>query len=254
MASELPPSILALVYEQLPPVTVLRAAAVSQLWRAPAVDDRLWRPRVQELLRGKKFIGQNVLAARAEPMRQYFMAVRDAQRLDLSADELAGLEYSFRFKMAAGESWAAVDPWWQGAERPTIRLKLGSGQSGCQYVQALNDATPFWGAAGQIGGEWSHEIDFDTAGEGEQEEEKEQEGRGGQSVVTMNGHPSYRLTRHPVHWGIVLQSCWCVLAGFEIAPRGLDPHMEDEALEVTADDARQLRQVESYNSGGRQAA
>ena len=69
-----------------------------------------------------------------------------------------------------------------------------------------------------------------------------------QSVVTMNGHPSYRLTRHPVHWGIVLQSCWCVLAGFEIAPRGEDPHMEDAELEVTAADPRQQRQVERYNN------
>ena len=63
----------------------------------------------------------------------------------------------------------------------------------------------------------------------------------------MNGHPSCTVRRHPRHWGVVLESCWCLWTGFDMAPRGQDAAMEDAALSVGADDPRQRREVEAYN-------
>ena len=57
-----------------------------------------------------------------------------------------------------------------------------------------------------------------------------------------------RRRRHPRHWGVVLESCWCLWTGFEMAPKGQDLDMEDAALSVSADDARQRREIEAYNN------
>ena len=60
-----------------------------------------------------------------------------------------------------------------------------------------------------------------------------------------------------VHWGMLLESCWCLWTGFELAPRGQDPAMatmEDEALSVSANDPRQRREVEAYNMAVRRGS
>ena len=67
------------------------------------------------------------------------------------------------------------------------------------------------------------------------------------SIVTMNGHPSYTVRRHPKHWGVYLESCWCVWTAFPMAPPGADLLMEDEALRVSTDDPRQRAEVAHYN-------
>jgi len=51
-----------------------------------------------------------------------------------------------------------------------------------------------------------------------------------------------------VHWGIYLQSCWCVITGFPMAPRGEDALMEDSALDLSVDDPRQAEEAARYNS------
>ena len=116
---------------------------------------------------------------------------------------------------------------------------------------AVNDARPFWGAPGAVAGRWRHAREARGARGG---------ARGGAmdgamddesvvSVVTMNGHPSYEVGRHPAHGGVYMQSCWCVWTGFAMAPRGADAAMEDAALELTADDPRQARDAARYNRG-----
>ena len=105
---------------------------------------------------------------------------------------------------------------------------------------SLNDGRPFWGSRGTVAGHW-------TCEEGSDETPL---GSGKPTVVSMNGHPSYVLSRHPLHGGVILQSCWCVLSGFPMANRGYDPFMEDDALDLSTDDPRQAAEVARYNNQG----
>ena len=69
----------------------------------------------------------------------------------------------------------------------------------------------------------------------------------------MNGHPSYAVRRHPLHFGWFMESCWCVLTAFPMKARGVDVCMEDEGLRadraggVGIDDPRQRREADAYN-------
>ena len=87
--------------------------------------------------------------------------------------------------------------------------------------------------AGNIVGRWQHDPP------------KEEQGP---SFVTMNGHPSYEVCRHPQHGGVFLVSVWCVLAAFDLAPPGQDLAMEDETLDqhTTRD---QSAEIFRYNAG-----
>ena len=125
-----------------------------------------------------------------------------------------------------------VHRWWNGRE--PIRLKLHRDWT----VRPINDARPFWGVPGQIAGHWAMEPGVPAHGATPARS----------TVVTMNGHQSYTVRRHPRHWGVVLESCWCLWTGFEMAPKGQDLDMEDAALSVSADDARQRREIEAYNN------
>ena len=220
-------------------MTLRSCACVSRAWSV-AGGDLVWTPRLQCLLRGKRFLGHDIKdrlqqwigagapAAARRAAAFYAEAAADATRTSLARDEIATCpEWQFRFKMAAGESWAARDPWWIGSER---RIALRLRRDG--RVVSLSDGRPFWGSEGQIAGSWNCETP-----------------EGAPTVVTMNGHPSYVLSRHPAHWGLVLQSCWCVLAGFPMQDRGRDPHMEDDALDVSVDDPRQAAEASAYNDG-----
>lgn len=217
-----------IVFEQLPNRGLLNAAATCRRYWQAGVAERLWRPRLEALLAGKHFVSARVYGQKTS-LRAYYAAVRDARRTKITREEIASLDYyCFRFKKGAGpgQGWAAQDPWWNG--RPAIRLKLCSDGA----VVSLADAEPFWGPAGHRTGTWYHRFEDIVNGD---------------ALVSMNGHPSYHVRRHPVHWGVYLQSCWCVLSGFPMEAKGVDPHMEDEALDVTCENPRQRREVEIYN-------
>ena len=52
--------------------------------------------------------------------------------------------------------------------------------------------------------------------------------------ATVNGGdvPTYHVSRHPVHGGFIMQSCWVLYTAFPMPPKGSDPHLQDSALEV----------------------
>ena len=60
------------------------------------------------------------------------------------------------------------------------------------------------------------------------------DGSGSRSTVEMLGMPVFRVSRHGEHAGVFMHSCWCVMTGFPMAPRGADPHVEDGALDHDA--------------------
>eukprot|EP00747_Dinoflagellata_sp_TGD_P170539 gnl/TRDRNA2_/TRDRNA2_202358_c0_seq1.p1 gnl/TRDRNA2_/TRDRNA2_202358_c0~~gnl/TRDRNA2_/TRDRNA2_202358_c0_seq1.p1 ORF type:complete len:274 (-),score=44.20 gnl/TRDRNA2_/TRDRNA2_202358_c0_seq1:64-885(-) len=212
---------------------LLALRLASRLFCALVDDDGVWRPRAEAAWRDK--VGGILLERwlQVSPVRDaYRGALHDAVRRDLSEKELAAQPFwCFRFKAAAGGSWIAQDPWWRG--KPAIRLCLARTGD----VIALNDARPFWGPKGTVGGQW-RVTGYDEA-------------RGGAAVLEMNGHPPYVVCRHAPNWGVYMQSCWCLWTAFEMPPHGTCPELEDEALAalgVTADDPVQQRAVARYNA------
>merc|ERR1712232_443292 len=95
---------------------------------------------------------------------------------------------------------------------------------------AASDAPGLWGRTGTPAGRYEVAIE------------------NGISVIRENGHPSMQLSRHPVHWGMYMQSCWTVWTAFPMAPLGGDAFMEDERLSVGPDHPTQAREIEEYNA------
>ena len=228
--------VLTIVFERLPVDAICAAACVSRSWAGVGEMDCVWFPRLQRLLRARAFVSDHIRVAFEAwrrsgagpvPCRElYADAVADAFRTDLRRDEIAAVdEWQFRFKLSAGEGWAAEDPWWQGSSRRILLQLRRDGR-----VLAISDGRPFWGRPGSVSGRW-------VAEESE-----------GPTVVSMNGHPSYYVSRHPIHAGLILQSCWCVLSSFPMARRGEDASMEDDALDLSPEnDARQAAEAAAYN-------
>ena len=223
---QLPQDVLTTIFDYATAVAVMRCTAVCHTWREMAIAERAWQPRLSTLQQGKQCrMPQDV--AQLHGRFRFFGMLHESRRTWVTEEEIMELEWSFRFKSAAGDGWIDRDPWWNGQE--PIMLKLREDHK----VQALNDARPFWGVQGQIAGQWHFEPGSAACHE--------------PSVVTMNGHPSYVVRRHPAHWGVFMESCWCVWTGFPMAPSGRDPWMEDRALKVSADDPRQRQEVQAYN-------
>ena len=187
---------------------------------ALALDEMRWETRYNSLIRGKRHVGSHVAAA-PTALRRYHTARREPARLDLCAAELASFEWCMRFKSNRGPQFMELDPWWNGdpGQGGTLKLKLRADQ----VVVPLRPAeSHFWGPAGQEAGHWEFRV---------HPEEKSSE-------VRVNGFPSLLLSRHPEHWGVFLQSDGVLLTAFEMAPKGCDPCMEDEALEAGLGSAR----------------
>lgn len=68
--------------------------------------------------------------------------------------------------------------------------------------------------------------------------------------ATVNGGdvPTYLFSRHPLHKGLMMQSCWVLYTAFPMPDKGTDPHTEDSSLEVTF--AQQEEEALAYNTGG----
>lgn len=65
----------------------------------------------------------------------------------------------------------------------------------------------------------------------------------------MNNFPGYVVGRHPKNWGFFMRSCWVVYTSWHMPPRPVegsvelalhgpygDPHLADDALDVTSDE------------------
>ena len=262
----LPAELLKEVIDHLEPLDTLRFAASCTAARAHGLSASVWARRLAVLLQGRWCLSAKHTVER--PLRAggpypggpswsacntpaninffqtsafaFFDAIHDATRTAITRHELSSCKaFGFRFKQQAGEMWTAADPWWNG--QPPIQLRLCADDT----VRPVNDAMPFWGPAGQPVGTWC----FEPGHWASRSVPPSQRLRPDQpAVVTMNGHPSYTVRRHPKHWGVFLESCWCVWTAFPMAPRGADPLMEDEALRVSTKDPRQLREVENYNA------
>ena len=259
----LPADVLGAIYDACAPVDCVHLASTCTILRVHGLSERCWQPRL-ERLRASRMCLRFGLSSEDLPLRpggsypggpgwlghhpaglsfcessafSFFKATLDSTRTALTLDELSSFEWCFRFKAAAGETWISNDPWWRGSTPISLKLCCDG------TVRALKDARPFWGEAGSISGRWQLEPGAWCS----RSLPPEARAPDRAAVVTMNGHPSYTVRRHPRHGGIFLESCWAVWTSFPMAPRGVDLVMEDALLRIHADDARQQREVVAYN-------
>lgn len=224
----IPDEVFALVFSRSGDQALLALRSTCCMLRLFCSDDSIWRPRTEALWLGKHSTPTLERWVGVAPIwKAFYGSLKDAARRKLTVDELAAPAFwCFRFKAAAGESWLAQDPWWQGRE--PIKLQLTRDFQ----VRAVNDARPFWGPAGQVAGDWRADDDK----------------RLGATLVSACGNPPYVVSRHTASWGVYMESCWTLWTAFEMPPRGVAPELEDEALSVTPDDPHQLRAMLRWNA------
>eukprot|EP01111_Echinosteliopsis_oligospora_P016611 TRINITY_DN696_c0_g1_i2.p1 TRINITY_DN696_c0_g1~~TRINITY_DN696_c0_g1_i2.p1 ORF type:complete len:182 (-),score=3.97 TRINITY_DN696_c0_g1_i2:135-680(-) len=119
---------------------VSSCALVNSCWRDISVDKSIWQSLCQSLWADKKYISPKVQdQVNDDPKEAYKESLRDAERSYLTAEELCGFTWNFRFKKVTGYHWTENDPWWQC--RPAIQMKFEDNG----HIVLLDD---FWQANG----------------------------------------------------------------------------------------------------------
>lgn len=220
----LPTEVLSIVLKRSSESVLLRARETCRAWQEVSSSGDLWLSRVEKLKEGKYIMSTALKTQMMSSFKLFWSLLHDSTRTVFqSAGEISGI-WCFRFKAAAGQSWVQDDPWWNGGSPIKLRLKLDG------TMEAVTDAPGLWGPSGSPAGRYN--ITTENA----------------RSVVRENGHPSMPLFRHPVHWGMFMQSAWAVWTQFPMPPRGVDPLMEDDSLSVCCDDATQALEIRLYNT------
>lgn len=145
--------------------------------------------------------------------------LEDRKRKQPTEDELKEFTWHFRFKEMAGDAWTARDPWWN--DEPPAKVWFRSGGV-VEREPIMEGITISW--------QW-----------GEQPASLK-------CIVNGRGVPTYMFGRHPTHGGFFMHSCWALYTAFPMEPKGEDPYMADEALNLTAEE--QMDEVMEYNSEG----
>ncbi len=82
---------------------LLSVNLVSKLWYKLSSDDEIWIHHVDQLWKGKIHIPQfSVIFRQISAKFAYFASLYDSKRTFLCITDLAGTEWSFRFKESAG--------------------------------------------------------------------------------------------------------------------------------------------------------
>ena len=204
-------------------------ASVDHFFSASILADRaVWERLCETTFEGKVCIAAEAkrLRAQGKPREALRVGLADSRRDTLTDEELTTFEWNFRFKSAAGSGWMEEDPYWLGAASGPARVQFSpSGRLTASGFEMLEQRQLLWSWAlsrGPIGSHVQLHVD-------------------GMRV------PTYVVSRHAANWGWLMQSCWVLYTSFPMPPRGADPSLDDEALEVTV--RTQFREAHAYNSG-----
>ena len=144
------------------------------------------------------------------------LSLEDAHRTQLSDEELTTLQWNFRFKLAMGESWTEMDPYWNHRQ-PTQVYFDANGAIHAKGFEMLESRNMKWC--------WKQATDGTTSLD--------------RSCIepSIDGRivPTYHISRHAPTWGWLIQSCWVLYTSFPMPPPGTDPTLDDEALPVTVE-------------------
>ena len=159
--------------------------------------------------------------------------IKDTKRNVLTLEELTSFHWNFRFKKAAGHGWYSQDPYWSSSKE-CIKIKFNRDGTttrslGGNTIWTEVSVTWRWGNSDTREPGSGTPCNFLRA------------------TVEGRDVPRYILSRHPVHKGFILQSCWTVYTSFEMPKLGTDPYMDDEALNLNYKE--QGTEVLAYNSG-----
>ena len=79
-------------------------------------DNRVWEAHCARVFSGKAHVPARAREqrSRARARDALRLALADAHRAHLTAEELCAFDWRFRFKEAAGPGWVSEDPYWQG--------------------------------------------------------------------------------------------------------------------------------------------
>mmetsp|Transcript_19661 Transcript_19661/g.60811 ORF Transcript_19661/g.60811 Transcript_19661/m.60811 type:complete len:355 (+) Transcript_19661:62-1126(+) len=209
-------------------------------------SDFVWREQWLRRLGGYAYLPRFLSEMEASPKETLKAAVLDEKRTELTFEELTDLEWRFRFKRAAGQSWMAVDPYW--CDRPATRVTF--------HPDGTTSRTGFLTHGAAVDDDSSSRSDFRITWRwGNSTSSAPASGKAPCDRVRANVDgqdvPTYVASRHPVHKGFVMQSCWALYTAFPMPGPGQDPFLDDEALEVGFE--QQAREALEYNRSQRLA-
>jgi len=225
------------------PKDLCNAASVCRRWRGIASSAALWDVHCARVWQGKVEVPEACKSLRASgyPRSALAASVRDSRRTVLTAEELTGVVWCFRFKADAGEDWQLIDPYWLG--RPARRMVfapdgrlLRSGDYFASQGQPLDPAdkedTEFMEDFAFPDLRWEFRPDAKmrkSMRSGDLHPGPLQSGS--RLSVLVNGRrvPLLHISRHPVNWGFIMESCWTLYTKFDMGlRRNPDPWLEDE--------------------------
>eukprot|EP00475_Leptophrys_vorax_P028254 TRINITY_DN4080_c0_g1_i3.p1 TRINITY_DN4080_c0_g1~~TRINITY_DN4080_c0_g1_i3.p1 ORF type:complete len:356 (+),score=97.55 TRINITY_DN4080_c0_g1_i3:1562-2629(+) len=197
---------------------------VNRTWYKVSLRNALWDRLCETLWFDKSYIPKRIVHMKEklrEGKRAYVASLMDSRRTFVSKDELCGFNWSFRFKLMAGSHFTEHDPYWNGLQT----RKVFFGEDGKVHYGGFGDFTRDWKFVHRAAGRAARK-----------------EG----NFVRVGEFPAYIVSRHPVNWGFIMQSCWVVLTSFEMPPPGSDPLLEDDNLDITVEN--QWFEASRYNA------
>lgn len=210
-AAAFPPELFLAVLANFSPTELCPLRLVCKAWRALADDPTTWTLLTQKLWEGKVHTERFAALLESDPRAAYAASFVDSKRDLLTAEELCEYDWNWRFKASAGEHFTDGDPWWHGCPSRT-RKYYPDGKMG--------------GTIPRPDARWR----FVLTSEGRI---VDRPGR----FVRVAETPAGVISRR-TNWGWIIQSCWSVATSFPMPPKGEDPELEDEALQVTTDTQR----------------
>jgi len=99
---------------------VLRAIPTSSTWRHVLTSEAVWADQCAILWHDKVWVPERFHDFNAmSRISAYFESLADAQRDEITPEELCAFNWSVRMKGHAGGSWTQDDPWWKGQPAAT---------------------------------------------------------------------------------------------------------------------------------------
>ena len=218
-------------------VSLLRQRCVNRAFGRIASENTVWEPLCQQLWKDKVHVSKQAQETLAkDAMAAYRLSIDDAktrefgttQELCFNPDTKRGTIWSIRFKEAAGPDWTSWDPWFQHQPCRKIvfledgRVRMFVPKEGTSDEMELSD--PVWRSRPdpQHHGELEEPHAAMTWRFVEQPLDFSHRPLGSYIRLTVGGRdvPTYVCRRSPTgNWGFVMESCWGVMASFELPKR-----------------------------------
>ena len=192
----------------------------------------------------------------------YVFSKQDAQRQQITKEELTRFRWRFRTKESGGEQLLSWDPWWQDPDPndpPHLRAAKTDARV-CRFLDdgqiieemeryehlSIDNVDPRFYLSRLFSRTWKFilgSMDFADQPVG--------------SYISMTLQNRYlptfvvrRCHREYNNWGFIVENCWCVFMSFPMPPRGQCPVLEDNALLVQNSDQWRESYIFNHVTGG----